>query len=313
MRSSSSSSVGAASARLASRRLTRSRSSSARGPRLGEARLEPADALQQPASGAAAAASARLASRPLMRSLSSAPRADVTPRRGSARGGRCARAAPRPRRRTRRRGLLEAGDAREQLLALGGVLGRRHLVAGALELLARLVDLPLGLFGAVAAGLRLTAGLLERGGEVSGGSRGPRCAPARTAGGRRRRQRRRGRRSNRPGCRDRDRGAPRPRCRPPRVRTRGGRAPLDPRVGWVGRNATSVPAVRQPSHGCGSASSAWRNARTTTGCCWRMRISIRLRGSSKERSSRKSEKSKPSSSLTGMKTISSGNERLSAA
>ena len=78
-----------------------------------------------------------------------------------------------------------------------------------------------------------------------------------------------------------------------------------------GRKATSVPAVRQPSHGCGSVSSAWRSARTTTGCCWRMRMSMRLRGSSKERSSRKSEKSKPSSSLTGMKTISSGNVRLS--
>ena len=38
-----------------------------------------------------------------------------------------------------------------------------------LELLARLVDLALGLLGAVAAGLRLAAGLLERGGKVGGG------------------------------------------------------------------------------------------------------------------------------------------------
>ena len=43
-----------------------------------------------------------------------------------------------------------------------------------------------------------------------------------------------------------------------------------------GRKTTSVPAVRQPSHGCGSSSIAWRSARTTTGCCWRMRISIRF-------------------------------------
>ena len=77
-------------------------------------------------------------------------------------------------------------------------------------------------------------------------------------------------------------------------------------VGSSGRNATIVPAVRQPSHACGSSSSAARSARTTTGCCWRMRSSIRLSGSSNERSSRKSEKSKPSSSLTGTKTASSG-------
>ena len=77
-------------------------------------------------------------------------------------------------------------------------------------------------------------------------------------------------------------------------------------VGASGRKATIVPAVRQPSQFCGSASSAARRARTTTGCCWRMRSSIRFIGSSKERSSRKSEKSKPSSSLTGTKTASSG-------
>ena len=64
---------------------------------------------------------------------------------------------------------LEAGDALQQLPALGGVLGRGHLVADALELLARLVDLLLGLLGAVAAGLRLAAGLLERDGKVGGG------------------------------------------------------------------------------------------------------------------------------------------------
>ena len=68
-------------------------------------------------------------------------------RSASPRGARCARAAR----------------------LLGGVLGRADLVADALELLARLVDLPLGLLGAVAAGLRLAAGLLERGGEVGGG------------------------------------------------------------------------------------------------------------------------------------------------
>ena len=73
--------------------------------------------------------------------------------------------------------------------------------------------------------------------------------------------------------------------------------------GW---KTTSVPAVRQPSHGWTSVSSAERSARTTTGCCWRMRSSIRFSGSSNERSSRKSEKSKPSSSLTGTKTASIG-------
>ena len=83
-------------------------------------------------------------------------------------------------------------------------------------------------------------------------------------------------------------------------------------VGSVGRKTTSVPAVRQPSQGCGSASIAWRSARTTTGCCWRMRSSIRFSGSSKPRSSRNSEKSKPSSSLTGTKTASIGNWRPSA-
>ena len=41
-----------------------------------------------------------------------------------------------------------------------------------------------------------------------------------------------------------------------------------------------------------------------------MRSSIRFIGSSNERSSRKSEKSKPSSSLTGTKTASSGNAAL---
>ena len=74
-----------------------------------------------------------------------------------------------------------------------------------------------------------------------------------------------------------------------------------------GVKTISVPAVRQPSHGCGLGSSAWRSARTTTGCCWRMRSSIRFIGSSKERSSRNSEKSKPSSSLTGTKTAASEN------
>ena len=83
-------------------------------------------------------------------------------------------------------------------------------------------------------------------------------------------------------------------------------------VGSVGRKTTRVPAVRQPSHGCGSSSIAWRSARTTTGCCWRMRSSIRFSGSSKPRSSRNSEKSKPSSSLTGTKTASTGNVRPSA-
>ena len=78
-------------------------------------------------------------------------------------------------------------------------------------------------------------------------------------------------------------------------------------VGASGRKATMVPAVRQPSQAWGSSSRAERSARTTTGCCWRMRSSIRFIGSSKERSSRKSEKSKPSSSLTGTKTASSGN------
>ncbi len=78
-------------------------------------------------------------------------------------------------------------------------------------------------------------------------------------------------------------------------------------VGSIGRKTTSVPAVRQPSQGWGSGSSAWRIARTTTGCCARMRCSIRFIGSSKPRSSRKSEKSKPSSSLTGTNTASSGN------
>ena len=64
--------------------------------------------------------------------------------------------------------LLEAA-MRSSSSALGGVLGRADLVADALELLARLVDLLLGLFGAVAAGLRLAAGLLERDGKVGGG------------------------------------------------------------------------------------------------------------------------------------------------
>ena len=68
-----------------------------------------------------------------------------------------------------RRALLQAADALEQQLALGGVLGRADLVADALELLARLVDLLLGLLGAVAAGLRLAAGLLERDRQVGGG------------------------------------------------------------------------------------------------------------------------------------------------
>ena len=76
---------------------------------------------------------------------------------------------------------------------------------------------------------------------------------------------------------------------------------------------TSVPAVRQPSHGCASGSIAAFSARTTTGCCWRMRSSIRFIGSSKDRSSRKSEKSKPSSSLTGTKTASIGNSLAVAA
>ena len=77
-------------------------------------------------------------------------------------------------------------------------------------------------------------------------------------------------------------------------------------VGARGRKTTSVPAVRQPSHGCGSSSIAPRSARTTTGCCWRMRMSMRFIGSSKPRSSRNSEKSKPSSSLTGTNTASIG-------
>ena len=67
------------------------------------------------------------------------------------------------------RGLLEPGDALAQRGGLLGVLGRADLVADALELLARLVDLALGLLGAVAAGLRLAAGLLERCGQVGGG------------------------------------------------------------------------------------------------------------------------------------------------
>ena len=67
------------------------------------------------------------------------------------------------------RGLLEAGDALAQLGLLAGVLGGADLVADLLELLAGLVDLALGLLGAVAAGLRLAAGLLERGGKVGGG------------------------------------------------------------------------------------------------------------------------------------------------
>ena len=83
-------------------------------------------------------------------------------------------------------------------------------------------------------------------------------------------------------------------------------------VGSVGRKTTSVPAVRQPSQGCGSASIALPSARTTTGCCWRMRSSIRFSGSSKPRSSRNSEKSKPSSSLTGTKTASIGKRWPSA-
>ena len=83
-------------------------------------------------------------------------------------------------------------------------------------------------------------------------------------------------------------------------------------VALSGRNTTSVPAVRQPSQGWASGSSAWRSARTTTGCCARMRCSIRFMGSSKPRSSRKSEKSKPSSSLTGTNTASIGNALPSA-
>ena len=52
---------------------------------------------------------------------------------------------------------------------VAGIVGRADLVANLLQLLARLVDLALGLLGAVAAGLRLATGLLERGGEVGGG------------------------------------------------------------------------------------------------------------------------------------------------
>ena len=182
------------------------------------------------------------------------------------------------------RGLLEARDALAQLGLLAGVLGRADLVADLLELLARLVDLALGLLGAVAAGLRLAAGLLERGGEVGGGllevlDALERGEQARDDGGgvvevgdrvaldagigihaspRPRRPRRRGA----------------PRARRARRRPTGSAS--------SGRKATSVPAVRQPSHGCGSVSSAPRSARTTTGCCWRMRMSIRLRGSSKD-------------------------------
>ena len=78
-------------------------------------------------------------------------------------------------------------------------------------------------------------------------------------------------------------------------RGRGQRAEDDERAG----GAPALPRLRP-------GSSAWLSARTTTGCCWRMRSSIRFIGSSKDRSSRKSEKSKPSSSLTGTKTASSG-------
>ena len=67
------------------------------------------------------------------------------------------------------RGLLQARDALEQLGLLAGVGAGADLVAHALELLARLVDLALGGLGAVAAVLGLAAGLLERGGEVGGG------------------------------------------------------------------------------------------------------------------------------------------------
>ena len=77
-------------------------------------------------------------------------------------------------------------------------------------------------------------------------------------------------------------------------------------VGCSGLKTTSVPAVR-PLQTWGSGSIPPRSARTTTGCCWRMRISMRFSGRSKDRSSRNSEKSKPSSSLTGTKTASIGN------
>ena len=66
-------------------------------------------------------------------------------------------------------GLLEARDALQQLGLLGRVGRGPDLVADALELLARLVDLALGLLRAIAAGLRLPAGLVERGGKVGGG------------------------------------------------------------------------------------------------------------------------------------------------
>ena len=76
-------------------------------------------------------------------------------------------------------------------------------------------------------------------------------------------------------------------------------------VSHSGRKAISVPAVRQPgSHAIGSSESAVRSARTTTGCWPRRRMSICAGASSKARSSRKSEKSKPSSSLTGIITSS---------
>ena len=99
---------------------------------------------------------------------------------------------------------LEAGDALQQLPALGGVLGRRHLVADALELLARLVGLALGRLGAGAAGLRLARGLLDLAGSSAGDllelvdALQRRQQPAR-----RPRRRRRGRRSSRPGRRGR--------------------------------------------------------------------------------------------------------------
>ena len=203
----------------------------------------------------------------------------------------------------------------QQLGLLAGVLGGADLVADLLELLARLVDLALGLLGAVAAGLRLAAGLLERGGKVGGGlleilDALERGEQARDDGG---------------GvvevgdrvaldARDPDRASPRSRGRRRRGAPRARRARRRPtgsaRAG--GRRRACRPCASRPTAAARSRAPA-RSARTTTGCCWRMRMSMRLRGSSKERSSRKSEKSKPSSSLTGMKTISSGNVRLSGA
>ena len=255
--------------------------------------------------------------RPRPRRRRRGPRSPRRPGAVGARAGRggrrAARGRPRrPRARQRGRRPRRAGRAPG---APGGRAARvavelgRHAGSARCEVGAQRVGLALGGLGAARL-LGLAARLVELRGQAAGDALELVDALQRaTAGARRPRRRRRGRGraalDARVGVGEALLGLG---VLLRRARPRGGRAPPRPTgSGSSGRKTTSVPAVRQPSHGCASGSIAWRSARTTTGCCWRMRSSIRFSGSSKQRSSRKSEKSKPSSSLTGTKTASIGN------